>query len=66
MSSSSGGETSVDAADLAVEAAVIGGGPAGLTAAIALAAAGVETALIARLGSPVIGPLRSFRLGRGA
>ena len=30
------------------EVAVIGGGPAGLTAAIALAAAGVETALVAR------------------
>jgi 2-octaprenyl-6-methoxyphenol hydroxylase len=30
-----------------VEAAVVGGGPAGLTAAIALAQAGVETALIA-------------------
>ena len=32
----------------AVEVAVVGGGPAGLTAAIALAAAGVETALIAK------------------
>ena len=31
-----------------VEVAVVGGGPAGLTAAIALAAAGVETALIAK------------------
>ena len=31
-----------------VEVAVIGGGPAGLTAAIALAAAGVETALISK------------------
>src|SRR4051812_30512384 len=31
-----------------VEVAVVGGGPAGLTAAIALAAAGVETALISR------------------
>src|SRR5947199_3943418 len=31
-----------------VEAAVIGGGPAGLTAALALAAGGVETALIAK------------------
>ena len=30
------------------EVAVIGGGPAGLTAAIALASAGVETALIAK------------------
>ena len=33
---------------LTVEAVVVGGGPAGLTAAIALAQAGVETALIAR------------------
>src|SRR6186713_1448919 len=32
---------------LNVEVAVIGGGPAGLTAAIALADAGIETALIA-------------------
>src|SRR3954471_14450832 len=33
---------------LTVEAAIVGGGAAGLTAAIALAEAGVETALIAR------------------
>jgi len=33
---------------LTVQAAVVGGGPAGLTAAIALAQAGVDTALIAR------------------
>jgi 2-octaprenyl-6-methoxyphenol hydroxylase len=33
---------------LSVEVAVVGGGPAGLTAAIALAAAGLETALIAK------------------
>ena len=33
---------------LSAEVAIVGGGPAGLTAAIALAAAGVETALIAR------------------
>jgi len=33
---------------LTVQVAIVGGGPAGLTAAIALAAAGVETALIAR------------------
>src|SRR5260370_40768728 len=33
---------------LTVEVAIVGGGPAGLTAAIALAAAGIETALIAR------------------
>ncbi len=31
-----------------VEVAVVGGGPAGLTAAIALAAAGIETALVAK------------------
>ena len=31
-----------------VDVAVVGGGPAGLTAAIALAAAGVETALISK------------------
>jgi 2-octaprenyl-6-methoxyphenol hydroxylase len=36
------------AARLTVEVAIVGGGPAGLTAAIALAGAGVETALIAR------------------
>ncbi|MCX7314827.1 MAG: FAD-dependent oxidoreductase, partial [Alphaproteobacteria bacterium] len=33
---------------LTAEVAIVGGGPAGLTAAIALATAGVETALIAR------------------
>jgi 2-octaprenyl-6-methoxyphenol hydroxylase len=33
---------------LTVEVAIVGGGPAGLTAAIALAEAGIETALIAR------------------
>ena len=36
------------AAALTVQVAIVGGGPAGLTAAIALAEAGVETALIAR------------------
>ena len=35
-----------------IEVAVVGGGPAGLTAAIALAAAGVETALIAKAPPP--------------
>ncbi len=35
-----------------VEVAVVGGGPAGLTAAIALATAGIETALIAKAGKP--------------
>ncbi|HLN10747.1 MAG TPA: UbiH/UbiF family hydroxylase [Xanthobacteraceae bacterium] len=35
-----------------VEAAVVGGGPAGLTAAIALAAAGIDTALIAQSPRP--------------
>ncbi|MBV8243658.1 MAG: FAD-dependent monooxygenase, partial [Hyphomicrobiales bacterium] len=33
---------------LSAEVAIVGAGPAGLTAAIALASAGVETALIAR------------------
>jgi len=37
---------------LTVEVAIVGGGPAGLTAAIALAQAGVETALIARRPAP--------------
>jgi 2-octaprenyl-6-methoxyphenol hydroxylase len=32
---------------ISVEAAVVGGGPAGLTAAVALASAGIETALLA-------------------
>ena len=36
------------AAALTVQVAIVGGGPAGLTAAIALAEAGIETALIAR------------------
>src|SRR5271167_935990 len=35
-----------------VEAAVVGGGPAGLTAAIAFAAAGIDTALIAQPPRP--------------
>jgi 2-octaprenyl-6-methoxyphenol hydroxylase len=39
-------------AQLTVEVAIVGGGPAGLTAAIALAEAGVETALIARRPAP--------------
>ncbi len=39
--------------DRSVEVAIIGGGPVGLTAAIALAGAGVETALVARpAGAP--------------
>jgi 2-octaprenyl-6-methoxyphenol hydroxylase len=33
-----------------VEVAIVGGGPVGLTAAIALAAAGIETALVAKVG----------------
>jgi 2-octaprenyl-6-methoxyphenol hydroxylase len=37
---------------LTVEVAIVGGGPAGLTAAIALASAGIETALIARRPAP--------------
>jgi len=41
--------------ELAAEVVVVGGGPAGLTAAIALATAGVETALVAKIpaGTPV-------------
>src|SRR5689334_15826813 len=35
------------ARSLTVEVAVVGGGPAGLTAAVAFASAGIETALIA-------------------
>jgi 2-octaprenyl-6-methoxyphenol hydroxylase len=42
----------VDRQRIAAEVAVIGGGPAGLTAAIALAAAGVETALVAKPAIP--------------
>jgi 2-octaprenyl-6-methoxyphenol hydroxylase len=37
---------------LTVEVAIVGGGPAGLTAAIALAEAGIKTALIARRPAP--------------
>src|SRR3954469_20031163 len=37
---------------LTVEVAIVGGGPAGLTAAVALAQARIETALIARRPSP--------------
>ena len=37
---------------LTVEVAIVGGGPAGLTAAIALAEAGIETVLIARRPPP--------------
>src|SRR3569833_461051 len=37
---------------LTAEVAIVGGGPAGQTAAIALASAGVETALIARRPTP--------------
>lgn len=43
---------SIEAAVLAVEVAVVGGGPAGLTAAIALAAAGIKTALVAKAAHP--------------
>jgi 2-octaprenyl-6-methoxyphenol hydroxylase len=38
----------MDNASQIYDAAVIGGGPAGLTAAIALAATGAKTALLAR------------------
>src|SRR6266702_885510 len=40
------------ATSLTMEVAIVGGGPAGLTAAIALADAGIETALIARQPPP--------------
>jgi 2-octaprenyl-6-methoxyphenol hydroxylase len=40
------------AGETKVEVAVVGGGPAGLTAAIAMASAGIETALIARRPAP--------------
>jgi 2-octaprenyl-6-methoxyphenol hydroxylase len=42
----------VMAKPLTVEVAIVGGGPAGLTAAIALAEAGIETALISRRPIP--------------
>src|SRR5262245_12106293 len=38
-------------ADVTAQVVVVGGGPAGLTAAIALAAAGVQTALVAKTHS---------------
>jgi 2-octaprenyl-6-methoxyphenol hydroxylase len=40
------------ASPLTVQVAIVGGGPAGLTAAIALASAGVETALVSRRAEP--------------
>src|SRR5262245_62739766 len=43
-----GGRKAGAMADVTAEVVVVGGGPAGLTAAIALAAAGVETALVAK------------------
>jgi 2-octaprenyl-6-methoxyphenol hydroxylase len=42
----------ITAKPLTVEVAIVGAGPAGLTAAIALAQAGIETALIARRPAP--------------
>ena len=42
--------------DLEAEAVVVGGGPAGLTAAIALATAGVETALVAKIPAKSLEP----------
>jgi 2-octaprenyl-6-methoxyphenol hydroxylase len=42
--------------DLEAEAVVVGGGPAGLTAAIALATAGVETALVAKIPAKSLQP----------
>ena len=49
------------AAALTVQVAIVGGGPAGLTAAIALAEAGIETALVARAAATT--PLPSRRCG---
>jgi 2-octaprenyl-6-methoxyphenol hydroxylase len=42
--------------ELEAEAVVVGGGPAGLTAAIALATAGVETALVAKIPAKSLEP----------
>ena len=42
----------MDGETRSVEVAVVGGGPAGLTAAVALAAAGIETALISKTPPP--------------
>src|SRR5260370_1476689 len=49
---------------LTAEVAIVGAGPAGLTAAIALASAGVETALIAR--SPTASDVRTSALLEGS
>jgi len=49
---------------LTAEVAVVGAGPAGLTAAIALASAGVETVLIAR--SPNASDVRTSALLAGS
>src|SRR6185503_12649126 len=38
--------------NLTAEVVIVGGGPAGLTAAIALAAAGIETVLVAKAAVP--------------
>ena len=48
---------------LSAEVAIVGAGPAGLTAAIALASAGVETALVAR--SPTASDVRTSALLEG-
>src|SRR6516164_5300257 len=49
---------------LTSEVAIVGAGPAGLTAAIALASAGVETALVARL--PTASDARTSALLEGS
>ena len=49
---------------LTAEVAIVGAGPAGLTAAIALASAGVETALVAR--SPTASDVRTSALLEGS
>ena len=47
---------------LTVQVAIVGGGPAGLTAAIALAEPGIETALIARRGPATTAPPPCWRV----
>ena len=53
--------------ELAAEVVVVGGGPAGLTAAIALATAGVETALVAKIpAGTLLGDHRTTALLAGS
>ena len=48
---------------LTAEVVIVGGGPAGLTAAIALASAGIETTLVA---NPAASDLRTSALLQGS